>query len=34
MMPPSFSVDEMLREYVRQTLVVIGAVTPSTSGVA
>ncbi len=34
MMPPSFSVDEMLREYVRQTLVIIGAVTPYTSGVA
>jgi hypothetical protein len=34
MMPPSFSVDDMLRAYVRQTLVVIGAVTPSTTEVA
>jgi AcrR family transcriptional regulator len=34
MMPPLLSVDAMLREYVRQTLVVIGAVSTSTSGVA
>jgi len=34
MMHPPLSVDEMLREYVRQTLVTIGAVNTSTSGVA
>jgi AcrR family transcriptional regulator len=34
MMPPLLSVDDMLREYVRHTLVVIGAVSTPTSGVA
>lgn len=34
MMPPSLSIDDMVRDYVRTTLVAIGAVSTSTSGVA
>jgi AcrR family transcriptional regulator len=34
LMPPTLSVDDMVRDYVHTTLVAIGAVTTSTSGVA
>jgi hypothetical protein len=33
MMPPSLSVDDMVRDYVHTTLVAIGAVSTSTPGV-